>query len=303
MTTADTILAWARTNSGIISVAGALIIFFSWVITNTLGQRYSRMKAATESAQATFRLYTTLHEQRNQLNSVAMEIIQRREAGVNASILGAGKTGDTVTDEARKDYGLTRLSAHQVRELMDFTGETHALSRAVGEQSSASAEIEALLIEVGDLHRNLISREREAETAVNSPNLDPAKLRETVQSYSEHFRSVALPRVPKLYGRIVDSSNKRAEEASQYLDTAKAQAELAGKISIFLYVIGSCLALIGQAIEKTKPKDDPAKATTFSTDGTTPDNALQLTGSAVKPAAATPEPSEPSSGRASAADR
>src|SRR5258706_14333830 len=135
MTTNEQLLTWVRANSGLISVAGALIIFFSWTVTNTLVQRYNRIKAGTESAQSTFRLYTTLHEQRNQLNSLAMEVIQRNEAGMDASIFCAGKTDDRLVNEARKQYSRNRLSAHQVKELMDFTAETDSLSRAVGKSS------------------------------------------------------------------------------------------------------------------------------------------------------------------------
>jgi hypothetical protein len=258
------LLAWATSNSGLISVAGALIIFFSWAITNTLVMRYNRIKAATESAQSTFRLYTTLHEQRNQLNSIAMEVIQRSEAGMNASIFGAGRTGDPLLNEARQQYSRDRLSAHQVKELMEFTAEAYSLSRAVGKSSPTSQTIQNILEEVEPVYRKLTEFDRNAARACNDQKLSAAEIMRTVKAYSDYYRSEALPQVPGFYQRIVDASNIRRKEASDHLDSAKSQAQRASRAAVILYILGSVLALSGQAIEKAKPKDatpaDPAAA-------------------------------------------
>ena len=81
---------WLVDNAGLISVIGALIIFFSWTITNTLGQRYTRLKQSVEAAESTFRLYTALHELRDSLSSVAMEAVYAREAAEQAGNEYAG---------------------------------------------------------------------------------------------------------------------------------------------------------------------------------------------------------------------
>ena len=49
---------------------GAIIIFFSWILTNTIQQRYTALKQSLETAQGNFRLYNTLHEVRGMVNSV-----------------------------------------------------------------------------------------------------------------------------------------------------------------------------------------------------------------------------------------
>jgi hypothetical protein len=178
---------------------------------------------------------------------------------------------------------------------MDFTSETHALSRAVGKRSSTSEEIEALLSEVSKLYQGLAEYDREAEASINAQDLEPEKVMAAVQSYMDHYRSIVLPRVPKLYERIVAASNTRNDEASHYLDVAKAQAERAGKISIFLYVLGSCLALTGQTIEKTKPKDDKTRQQQAASDTTVPNHAMH-SGSAGTPPASTAALPSPTGG-------
>lgn len=272
---------WTTAHSNLISVVGALIIFFSWVITNTFGQRYTRVKAATESAQSTFRLYTTLHEQRNQLNSLAMEVIQRSEAGMGASIFSAGKTTNPVLNEARKQFSRDRLSAHQISELMDFTSEVNALSRAVGNETLTSQAIRQILRDVDPIYQKLRTLETGAEVAINDPDRSPEEVMRAVEAYSNYFRLEALPKVPALYQRIVEASNARNREADSRLASAKLLAERSESFAIWIYAIGSILALTGQVVEKTKPKEVPIQAISAPQDNippkSTPDSATRST--------------------------
>jgi hypothetical protein len=270
MTLPGTLLEWAKSNSGVISVTGALIIFFSWAISNTFGQRYNRIKAATESAQSTFRLYRTLHEQRDQLNSLAMEVIQRSEKGPDASRFSPGKTSNTLLDQARKQFSRDRLSAHQVRELMDFTVETNELSRSVGTVSPTSEDIQQILGEVDAVYQALLKFQDSAEQAINAPERSPEEVVLAVQEYSNYYRSEALPKVPEFYRRIVNASNVRRREADAQLAAAKARAERSESLTIWVYVVGSILAITGQAIEKAKPKESPAKQVAIMQTGNVP---------------------------------
>ncbi len=104
---------------------GAFIIFFSWMITNALTQRYNSLKTSVESAQRNFRLYDTLHELRSMINSLAMEVIQGLPKGRNASRFRAGAHHIQDVDEMRENFCNQAVSAHQVRELLDFMSETH----------------------------------------------------------------------------------------------------------------------------------------------------------------------------------
>ena len=264
------LLDWATDHTSIISVVGALVIFFSWVVTNTLGQRYSRVKTATESAQSTFRLYTTLHEQRNQLNSLAMEVIQRGQSGMDASIFSSGRISNPELKQARKQFSLDRLSAHQVKELMDFAAEADALSRAVGNISETSKKIQQILRELDPIYQELTMRERSAENAINSPDQPPVAVMRAVQDYSDYYRLKALPEVPTLYQRVVDAANARQREAVEQLAEAKARADRSSDLAIWLYAIGSLLALTGQTVEKVSHKNVPDSGTSPTRTGMAP---------------------------------
>jgi hypothetical protein len=250
-------LSWTQNNAGVISVVGALIIFFSWMVTNTLGQKYSRLKSSIESAQSTFRLQTKLNELRNSLNSLAMEVVQQKNSS-DASIFMPGRTGDSEIDRMRTNFSLTRLSAHQVNELMDFTVETHSFSCSVGTTTEASQKIESLLKEVDQIYSKAIAKEREVETTWQ-PGTSPLEEKFTVeaQNYIRFIRNEAIPHVPRLYKEIVSASNTRHEQGRR-LTESKRRFEKATKAALWLYVLGSVLALGGQYLDKTKPKAQEA---------------------------------------------
>jgi len=56
---------------------GGIIIFLSWVLTNTFHQNYKDLKQSLDTANGVFRLYNTLHEIRGKVNSVAAEILKK----------------------------------------------------------------------------------------------------------------------------------------------------------------------------------------------------------------------------------
>jgi ABC-type transporter Mla subunit MlaD len=240
---------FVRSAAALLSVCGALIIFFSWVLTNTRAQTLSRIKQAVESAQSTFRLYTTLHELRDQLNSVAMEVIEGKTSP-NATQLASGRTGRRDEDSVRATFDKARLSAHQIKELMDFTAETNSFSRAVGSATPASDEIGRILTEVDHVYTPLRESERQVEDLLHDSRVSLDDAREAVKRYNDYVRNTAIPQVPSLYRRVVELSNRRRDEGDRELDTARQKAEFASSVSRILYVFGSVLALGGQFIDK-----------------------------------------------------
>ena len=168
-------------SAGVISVIGALVIFFSWSVTNTLGQRYSRLKQSVEAADNAFRLYTSLHELRDSLNSVAMETVYAREAAEKIS----SNTGDrrvSETIDLRRQYSHTRMSAHQVKELMDFASQSLDYSASVRNVTPTSQRIKSLHEEIYTVYARARELDRAVELVNGMPNPALEPLRETVQA-------------------------------------------------------------------------------------------------------------------------
>lgn len=255
-------------NAGLISVVGALILFFSWVITNTFGVRYTRLKQSVENAESTFRLYQTLHGLRDQLNSLAMEVVHGRKAA-DASRFRSGQTGNTEFDAARERFDLTRLSAHQITELNDFAGEMSEFSRAVGSDTSASADIIRIAVEVSEISTKVREKERRVEELSLSDSSDPSDMRKAIDDYVDYVRNAAIPKMPELFRQAVEASNTRRREGAHQLALAKTNAQRASRVATALYIAGTLLVLGGQYLDKVYGKKaKPASTSVAVSSGT-----------------------------------
>lgn len=246
-----TLSATVKRNGSIISVIGALVLFFSWSVRNTIYERYAHLKTAIQSAEQTFRLYSTLHELRNNVNSLAIEVVQQKKASRDASQYRAGLTGFPGIDDAQRRFDLTRLSAHQMTELMDFATKTNDVSVSVGGNSLTADSILMKVDEIKLLRDSVSDYEREVDKVryVTEENV-PFTLLPVVDDYCDFWRYVSRQRVPQLYATITKLSNKRLEEAHDVLLIAEDNSSLADSWAFYLYLIGTLMALGGQAIDK-----------------------------------------------------
>lgn len=191
---------------------GGIIIFFSWVLTNTFHQNYMDLKKSLDSAKGTFRLYNTLHELRAMINSVAAEVIQRHPNENEASRFISGKHSNADIEGIKHEFSRTYLSAQQVKELMAFTTEVHALSIATDDASSTHKKIQNIMNQVGELTQRHRQFEQAAENELNRSNTftDVSQF-EAINTYIEVYKREILPQVPKFYTEIAGLSNTRQE--------------------------------------------------------------------------------------------
>jgi len=124
---------------------GAIIIFFSWILTNAITQRFTALKQSLETAQGNFRLYNTLHEVRAMVNSVGAELIQSLPKSKNATRFRAGKHHIAEVDLIREKFNQQYVNAQQVRELIDFVAQVNSLSLAIEQDNNTHREIASML--------------------------------------------------------------------------------------------------------------------------------------------------------------
>ncbi|HEY4322662.1 MAG TPA: hypothetical protein VGN20_01720 [Mucilaginibacter sp.] len=234
----------------LISVTGALILFFSWSVHNTLYERYLHLKISIQSAEQTFRLYSTLHELRNNINGLATEVVGQH-FDIDASQYRSGLTSDPIVNKAHRDFDLTRLNAHQLKELMDFAVKTCDLSNSVGVKSPIGDQIIKLTNEIMLLRDSVSYKEGLAENE-NSIPLDRLtdKSFSAIYGYIDFWRNVNRTRISVLYPEIINLSNIRVKEAHEILLKAENKSEFADSLSFYLYIFGSILAIGGQAMDK-----------------------------------------------------
>jgi hypothetical protein len=228
---------------------GALVIFFSWIVTNALTQRYNSLKQSLESVQGTFRLYNTLHELRSMINSLALEVIQGLPKGLNATRFRAGRHHIDDVEAMRENFCLERVSAHQVRELLDFMTQTHGLAKTIGNDTTTSKEVLNQLLEVQELRDRLKELEIHAEEELAQSNSFENKKRfSAIPAYIRFYKQEVLPRVPEFYARIVELSNIAQAKGQEALRRASQHARIARFASLVLYATGTLLIVSSKLI-------------------------------------------------------
>lgn len=228
---------------------GGIIIFFSWVITNTIHQNYKDLKKSLESANGNFRLYNTLHEIRGMVDSVAAEVIKRNPNDMEASRFRSGKHWHEEIERIRNEFDMVNLNARQVKNLMDFTAEVNALSLATDDDTSTHDQVQSMLREVGKLQDAYFELERPAKVELNKSNtFDSPDNFVEIPKYISSYRNHILPLVPDLFRRIVNLSNERKEEAELKLSRLKKRSKIMKYVSMVSYIIGTVLILWNKLI-------------------------------------------------------
>lgn len=131
------IVSFARANSGLVTVFGALIVFFSWIISNTLKTNYESLKGAVVNAERDSRIYDTLAELRVMLNSIASEVVQLKPDD-------RSRDQDTERDSAsrissiHREYSRVLRTVDYVRECNEFCGRQVRYSNAHSTKTPAS---------------------------------------------------------------------------------------------------------------------------------------------------------------------
>jgi predicted nucleic acid-binding Zn-ribbon protein len=252
----DSLRTWGRKRSGLLSVSGALIIFFSWVVTTALTNRYTQLKQSIEAAKSTSHLYSTLRELRTGLNSLALETVQSKQSG-QASGVASARTGDERLDSLRMQFDRARLSSSQINELMDHVLDARALARATGTESATVSELEALVTRIDPLYTRARTLRKSAEDESNriarGEQQFPAA-GSAMDGYVNFIRKDAMQQVQELFPRAVAASNAQRVESESILKQARERSELSSTVSLVLYVLGTVLVLGGQFFDKVDKK-------------------------------------------------
>lgn len=242
-----------REHAEVLVIIGGLIIFFSWTITNTLVQDYTRLKLSVESARSNFDQTQRISELRSSLNSLGMEMVHARDS-LDSILPESNRPNLNDLDRLRNKHIQTTLSAHQVLELTDFTSGAATLSRAVGTDTLQNHRLESIAIEATGLYDTLKAK-RELVDQIDAIHrrsvVAVAALTLCIEEYDRCYTHEVLPRVSILYPAAVEALNILNQDAADRIAELKSRAETSQKAALSLYLIGSAIALSAQFLHKT----------------------------------------------------
>jgi hypothetical protein len=234
--------------AGAITTTGALVIFFSWLVSNTLKEAYARRKRAIEEAKVYHQLFQAIRHLQQNIHTVTHELVgprlidelEKQKPSENGALLAASKR-----------LLLKRLSAEQLNQLASLAGIALNFSNSIPGATDASISLASLTVQSCDLSSAVSISERRADHILNRAlrSEDSGLTESALVAVAEHenfYLKEVLPQIPKLMEEAAAAINKRQEEAEVALLRVKRRAESSSRVALYLYVLGSLLALAGQ---------------------------------------------------------
>jgi hypothetical protein len=243
----------------LLSTCGALLIFFSWLATNTLGERFKKAKTAYETARDKRYLYRTLNEIQGSNRGVAAQVInlhldcQRLAASLDPRRDEQAVRDRYEHDELRLQLVSTSINAGQIDQAnsrfnIDFDQPDPNTKSSLPHKQllESCAKIRGLLNE-----KNAVVKQMWANLARHTPS-GKVSLQDVIKEHrrlGDAYTAILEPFGPLLEA-AVDATNARENELRKEYSKAKARSTKASQVSIYLYIVGTALVLLGTVLDK-----------------------------------------------------
>lgn len=232
-----------------LDVLGAVLIFGSWIASNTLSQRAHKQ---TESHQAMvdrvrqFRLYEDFAHR--------IREVQSELARIHHLVEDASRKAQSLadpSDSSPEAFTWTGMTAPQVREVNDFIDdlEHYAAPLPVSQDRSRSLTaaregVEAMSVAFG-------SARVDYEQLITQPDDSASSPSSSRQADSESQLEQQIDRLWKQYDsakrNMLEVGDHLLREASAAAESASALANKSKRLSWILYVLGTLIILAGRA--------------------------------------------------------
>jgi hypothetical protein len=239
-------IVWVRRQSGLIAAVGALVVFTSWAVSSTLGQRYARETSSITAVlndEQFLGYLSDIRQSQDRLVSISLQ--------VRADLRAVRPISDGVADRfpILLAYYSARTLASQVRELLFQCQRQLIYSRAIGARTDAIADVAR---SVSVLQQALAQREQAIDAQLRSSTVNLDRLKADVTDYTDHFQRQVFPRLHPLFETVAKVSTATFEEGQKRLQSVKQSADRTSTIAVILYALGSILALGGKFVESSK---------------------------------------------------
>lgn len=241
----------------VISVCGLLMIFFSWITTNLLGERLKAAKAAYEEGKRNRRLFGTLNQLGQSVEDVAAQTVELERSLLGLASEVASRSGWSDLAEGAKartlvlEIGSMRLSARQIDWGARFCATALEEANALAQSSPALLklrETEAAIVELRDRKQALLA---EVDGLYSGGQLRAPPGWHRLNEKRAVLAAIIAPFGPLLHA-AVEASNQRSEELRSAMDGARRRVKLATSVALILYLLGTVATIGGSALDKVQ---------------------------------------------------
>jgi hypothetical protein len=248
-------LAAIKPFGDLFSICGALLIFFSWLVTSTLGDRFKAAKAAYETAGDKRRLYRTLDTIVQGIEGVSADVARAfidtdRRLGAlldprrdEHAPRDADEQKELVIELASAELTASQID-HGCRSLLEQLDADPRSSPAQKLLSESRTSLDNFLDEKNALFKKMhenVSR-LSGGALLEDVRQEQDKLYHTWQAMVQSF--VPLMEV------ATEAVDARENELGKDYRKARDRSARASQTSLYLYIIGTALVLSGTVLDK-----------------------------------------------------
>lgn len=235
-----------RSYGDLLSVCGALVIFFSWLVTNAAEARFKAAAAAADDLSDKLRLFQTLRELKESVESSAAETLNvnitlgRAVREIGRSLADAPRVA-TFEEHNTQLLGLSarRLNAKQIDNGIALC--SLVLEMATDDDSDHVLDLREIRAEMTlfNAAKDLIFQEAEAALRAGE---DPSSALQGLDEQIEPY--------PQLLFRAVDLSNAISAERAADVLRLRQYAKWSRQTAFVLYGLGTVLVIGGTALNR-----------------------------------------------------
>lgn len=248
----------AKLIGDLVSILGAAIVFFSWILTNTLQQDYQSTKANVQRAASDHRVHQSFMVLKGVTESIAYDVadLEKKVAELSNELREDHQESRPVIDpnqqrleDIQRRFERAAWNSHNIDLGYEFcivplstigqalSGDaTEKLKTACQAIKYLQDERNKIFLKASGLLRDQKTLSEESATSI----------RDLIKSYSDSIS----PRLEPAMLKVVEASNMLFAQMRSELEVATTRANLASNISLFTYILGTVLVLAGRLIDK-----------------------------------------------------
>jgi hypothetical protein len=250
----------------LIAVLGALILFFSWIITNTFGEKLKAATSAYSDAERDHDIFYKLHDMKHDIATIITHVIQVGQDVDGIRNQAQSLSGDDpqsnhrVINGLRHEIALASLSAQQLDRARDFHF-LHTKRLAQSADATVNTERNRLFQQLDSFYSRkntlLVEMNHNYQAAQEADRLESGL--EEHARLQQLIRDECLEPLGFVLKQLVSYYNEESSRLLKERKKAKQQDNKAKRLALILYIVGTIFALGGTVIEKlaTVASPDP----------------------------------------------
>jgi hypothetical protein len=235
----------------LVSVAGAGIVFFSWIITNSFQQRYQGAKSSVETAQAENRLFSEIKDMQQSFRGLGGQLLN-----LSIDLQRRDKSAETRDEKylRREQFILQVASLRNNASQIDFGSRFCSialdLTRVLTHKSDAVSRLRNASVEMTSLRtaKNDLMNKIGALVHPGRPIDDDTS--EEYRRLDRIYRDELLPGFAPALDAAVNATNVIYREVEDQLATLKRRAKLMSRVAFVAYIFGTAAVILGRVLEK-----------------------------------------------------